>query len=694
VSDLGKNKILHAVVEVAGVLDPSLSKAVSGAVGHLDKINWKAVAVGAAVGGIAVAAGKAVYEAGQYLADLGGQFDEVADGIRIGTGATGEALDGLLDDFDAVYKGVPASMEDASAAIADYNTRLGLTGPALQELSKQALQVSDMLGDDLNTVIESSSQAFQQWRLDSDDMADAMDYIFKVSQSTGTGFSDLMSQVQKFGPQLQELGYSFEEASALVGQLEKAGVNTDEVLGALKKSVGALAKEGISASDGIAMYYDEIMNAATAADAAAIASEVFGARAGSTMAAAIRDGTLAVSDFTAELMANSESISGAAEDTYDFSERLQMFKQNAEVALKPLANTVFDAINDALPYVMEALNAVMPVLVLLGEKVFPAIIPPVTAIVSGLADLVTWLFSTDGALQTVAIILGTITALVIAYNIQQSLAAAGTTLWATVSGIAAGATTALGAAFAFLTSPIGLIILAIGAVIAIGVLLAKNWDAVVGFLQQAGEKLMSFFSAVGEFLGNVFKAPINFIIDGINMFLSGLNMLKIPDWVPGIGGFGINIPLIPRLATGGFTDGLSLAGEAGVEAVISFDPAYRKENIEYWAQAGRILGVTGNLETSITQPEPRDMSYAAQTGYNLGVTEETNITNLSGGGATTVVYELGEVSFAPHIEVKGSADADKIIDKIKEMEPEFFDMLEDWLQRREAGRYETVGSLT
>lgn len=46
-----------------------------------------------------------------------------------------------------------------------------------------------------------------------------------------------------------------------MGQLDKAGVNTDEVLGAMKKSVATLAKEGISASDGLAMYYEKIKNA-------------------------------------------------------------------------------------------------------------------------------------------------------------------------------------------------------------------------------------------------------------------------------------------------------------------------------------------------------------------------------------------------------------------------------------------------
>ena len=329
-----------------------------------------------------MATGKAVIEAGKYMKDLGASFDDAADAIRIGTGATGDALDGLLDDFDAVYKSVPTTMEDASKAIADYNTRLGLTGPQLQEISKQAIQVSDMLGDDLGSVIEESSQAFQQWNIDADDMGGAMDYIFKVSQSTGMGFTDLMADMQKFGPQLQEMGYSFETASALMGQLDKVGVNTDEVLGAMKKSVATLAKEGISASDGLAMYYEKIKNAGTAAEAASIASEIFGTRAGSTMAAAIRDGSLAVADLTAELQENGETIAGAADDTYDFAERLQVMKQGLEVALKPMANTVFDGLNKFMPTLQKLMEQITPVI----SKAVEAAAPFVDEFLTGAAD--------------------------------------------------------------------------------------------------------------------------------------------------------------------------------------------------------------------------------------------------------------------------------------------------------------------
>ena len=59
---MAKNKMLQAVVSLAGTIDPSLGKALDDVTGKLENVNWKAVAVGGAVGGIAVATGKAVVE--------------------------------------------------------------------------------------------------------------------------------------------------------------------------------------------------------------------------------------------------------------------------------------------------------------------------------------------------------------------------------------------------------------------------------------------------------------------------------------------------------------------------------------------------------------------------------------------------------------------------------------------------------
>lgn len=593
---MANGKTMQAVVNLAGSIDPSLGKAIEQAQKKISGLNVKALAVGAAVGGIAVATGKAVVEAGKYMKDLGASFDDAADAIRIGTGATGDALDGLLDDFDAVYKSVPTTMEDASKAIADYNTRLGLTGPQLQEISKQAIQVSDMLGDDLGSVIEESSQAFQQWNIDADDMGGAMDYIFKVSQSTGMGFTDLMADMQKFGPQLQEMGYSFETASALMGQLDKAGVNTDEVLGAMKKSVATLAKEGISASDGLAMYYEKIKNAGTAAEAASIASEIFGTRAGSTMAAAIRDGSLAVADLTAELQENGETIAGAADDTYDFAERLQVMKQGLEVALKPMANTVFDGLNKFMPTLQKLMEQITPAI----SKAVEAAAPFVDEFLTGAAD----------ALEDVLPL---------------------------ISQLAADLLPVLTQLMSTLLPPI---------------------LSLIGAITPLLTPLLSILEPIASVLGTIVGW-----VSKIVSFGSG-----VISKIAGLFGGGGGSASVSGYATGGFTRGPSIAGEDPrypTEAVISFNPAYRSQNLSYWAEAGRMLGASDG-----------------ESDYEL----------LSGGSGTAVVYDLSGLSFSPQIKVEGDTDEDALIRKLRDLEPEFIDFILEALSRREGGAYVTADS--
>ncbi len=679
----GKGKELQAVVNLAGSIDPSLGKAIESAQKKISGLNVKALAVGAAVGGIAVATGKAVVEAGKYLKDLGSQFDEAADAIRIGTGATGDALDGLLDDFDEVYKSVPTTMEDASKAIADYNTRLGLTGPQLQEISKQALQVSDMLGDDLGGVIEESSQAFQQWNIDADNMGGAMDYIFKVSQSTGMGFTDLMSNMQKFGPQLQEMGYSFETASALMGQLDKAGVNVEEVLGAMKKSVGALAKEGISASDGLAMYYEQIKNAGTAAEAASIASEIFGTKAGSTMAAAIRDGTLAVGDLTESLLENGETIAGAAEDTYDFAERLQIMKQGLEVALKPMANTVFDGLNKFMPVLQKLMEQIVPVISDAVEAAAPFVeeflmgaanaledvLPLISQLAADLLPILTQLMSTllppllslvqtllPPLMQIVGAILPPIASLLstILPMITQIVSAVLPVLVQIISALLPVITPLLEVALQIVND---VIMPLLPPLMQIVQALLPPLVSLLNLVMPILSPLLALLQPIASVLGTIAD-----VIAKIVSFGSGV-ISKIAGLFGGGGGGGG----VSGFATGGFTSGPSIAGEDPrypTEAVISFNPAYRSENLEYWAKAGQMLGASNESD------------------YEL----------LSGGSSTSVVYDLSGLSFSPQIKIEGDTDEDALIRKLRELEPEFIDFVLEALSRREGGAYVTADS--
>ena len=69
------------------------------------------------------------------------------------------------------------------------------------------------------------------------------------------------------------------------------------------------------------------------------------------------------------------------------------------------------------------------------------------------------------------------------------------------------------------------------------------------------------------------KAPLNLVIDAINAVIGGLNKIRLPDWVPLIGGKGINIPLIPKLEEGGILEKgqVGLLEGNGAEAVVPLD---------------------------------------------------------------------------------------------------------------------------
>lgn len=97
----------------------------------------------------------------------------------------------------------------------------------------------------------------------------------------------------------------------------------------------------------------------------------------------------------------------------------------------------------------------------------------------------------------------------------------------------------------------------------IGGVFSGNW-------RRAWFGVRQIFESIVSGLSHIFKAPLNFMIDGINKFLSGIGKIKIPDWVPGVGGKGFSIPRIPRLAKGGIVSASTIAniGEAGTEAVI------------------------------------------------------------------------------------------------------------------------------
>lgn len=148
------------------------------------------------------------------------------------------------------------------------------------------------------------------------------------------------------------------------------------------------------------------------------------------------------------------------------------------------------------------------------------------------------------------------------------------------TNLMAGAFGLLNLAMSFVLSPIGLVVAAVGAVIAIGVLLYKNWGTISTFASDLWRNIQSIFGKIGTFIGDIWKGivsgfigVVNTVINGVNVmikgFLSPFNTLikgwndtvgKITGKVPTIS---VVIPTIPRFASGGVIDSptLGLMGE-------------------------------------------------------------------------------------------------------------------------------------
>lgn len=339
-------KVGTAYVDVDGDFGPLNS----GLDGLLKGGKWKAVAAGiAGIGAAAGVAGKALY-------DIGGEFDDAYDKIRVSTGKTGKALKGLEGDFKNVVKDVPTDFGKASDAVATINQRLGLTGKPLRESAKQFLELSRITGTDLKTNIESASRAFGDWNVTAKKQPAALDELFRAFQKTGVPVAKLSDLITKYGAPLRQLGFGFTEATALVGNFEKAGVNTQLVMGSMRIALGKLAKAGEDPKTAFARLTTEIKNAGSTSEANGLALKLFGARAGPDMAAAIREGKFAVGDLEKAIGGSGDTIRKAGKDTEDFDEKWQKFKNRLKIEVEPVATAVFASIGkamDALPKIAE-----------------------------------------------------------------------------------------------------------------------------------------------------------------------------------------------------------------------------------------------------------------------------------------------------------------------------------------------------
>lgn len=248
---------------------------------------------------------------------------------------------------------------------------------------------------------------------------------------------------------------------------------------------------------------------------------------------------------------------------------------------------LFDLIAQLLPVIGQIVEAILPVLIQLVETLVPIILQIIEAVLPVLQQLLEALMPIiqqiiDGILPIVIdLILTVVSAIMplvetILPVLQQLLQA----LMPVIQVVAELFSNVLGTAITAISGILnGLMQILSGLIDFITGVFTGNW-------KQAWEGVKSIFSGIWETIKSICTGVINGIISVVNTVIGGLNKLKIPDWVPVIGGAGINIPLIPMLAKGSkFTPDTFIAGEAGAELITNA----RGRTVFTAAQTGRIF---------------------------------------------------------------------------------------------------------
>ena len=293
--------------------------------------------------------------------------DAGLDTIVQKTGASGEALEDMHGILNNLATSIPTDFASAAAAIGEVNTRFGLTGQELEDLSAQFLKFADLNGTDVSGSIDSVQAAMAAFGLEAEDAADVLDILNKAGHDTGVPMDKLAQSLLTNSTALQEMGFGINTSTGFLANLEKSGVDSSAVMTGLKKALQNATKDGVSMSDALADLQEQMANASTDTEAAQAAMELFGAKAGPAIAAAVEDGRLSFDELSNTVTDWGDSVSTTFDNTKgpmdDFQTTLNAMKvlgADLVEAAAPLVEDILERAVDGIGQLTDAWNGLSP----------------------------------------------------------------------------------------------------------------------------------------------------------------------------------------------------------------------------------------------------------------------------------------------------------------------------------------------
>ena len=478
-------------------------------------------------------------------------------------------------------------MQDAANATLNF-ARAGLTAEQAADALAPAMALAAGEGGELDTVSAGLVATINGFGDSFENAGTYADVFANACNNSALDVNSLSNAMSVAAPIFSAAGYSVNDAALYMGIMANKGIDADKAANSLKtgmarlidpteKAADWMTELGISMTDADGNMKDSItiqkelhdaFGALSESEQIAAASAIFGKNQMAPWLALINTAPEDVEGLNLALGENGTALEMQASMMSGFGGSIEQLKSGIDV----LATSI-------------------------GESLAPIL----QVVINGLQKLINWFNSLSPATQSVISVIGVLVAaigpvLVIVGTLASSIGS--------IIGLVGTLSTALpvlGTAFAAMAGPIGIAIAAIAAIIAIGVLLYKNWDkikamavnfknAVVKTFNDFKAKVTSTFNAIKDAIIKPIQTAID-KVKGIIEKIKGFFPIKVGNLLSGLklphfkltGKFSLNPPSVPKLdidwyKTGGIFDSPSVigVGEAGAEAVVPLDKLWDK----------------------------------------------------------------------------------------------------------------------
>lgn len=431
------------------------------------------------------------------------EVDNAMDIIITKTGATGEALQEMQDIASNIATTIPTSFETAGNAVGEVNTRFGATGQELEDLSTKFIQFAQINGTDVSSSIDTVQSAMAAFGLDVSQTGVFLDTLNKAGQDTGISVDALAQSMTTNAAALKEMGYSASDSAMFIANLSKQGIDAGTVMAGMKKAFTNATAEGKTMEEAMAELQTTMQNASTDTEAYQKAIELFGSKAGVSIAEACQSGRLSFE----ELGTSMEDFSGNVEDTFNATldpvDEFQMHLNEIKLLGTDVANSMMPMITKAMESLGKTIQKAVEFWNSLSESQqqfivnVAGVIAAVGPVLVVIGKIVTGIGTLIRSVGTIVIFITGTLIPIITTVIIPAISAIGPVIMGTV--IPAIASVVVAAA------PIIAIIAAIAAAIAGIILVIKNWGAIT-------EWASGVWSAFSDFIGGV--------VEGIGTFFS------------------------------------------------------------------------------------------------------------------------------------------------------------------------------